>query len=192
MSDDVISDGRDTDNKTENQAGGSAASADMQPPMIVHAQYIRDLSVENPHAPLSLRNMTEAPFVNMSINVNARPIEDKDAGRTFHEVILSLSVTAKHGDQVSMIIELEYGLACTINDMPDSQLHPFLLIEVPHMMFPFVRQIVADLTAHAGFNPIYLAPFNFRALYLQRFAKARQGEEAEAPAPTVDVEEAAG
>lgn len=173
-----------TDKKDSEQ--NDKADKDMEhlrQPITVHAQYIKDLSVENPHAPLSLRSVNEHPVIEMSVNVNAREIEEKENDKKLHEVVLSVSVTAKQSDQVAMIIEMDYGLACTVHEIAKEQMHPFLLIEVPHMMFPFVRQIVADLTAHAGFSPLYLTPVNFRTLYMQRFAKGAT------PPPTEGEEE---
>jgi preprotein translocase subunit SecB len=161
--------------ETQATNGKTEDMGQMRQPIAVHAQYVKDLSVENPHAPLALREMKEAPSVEMSINVNVNEIEDKEAGRNFHEVVMSLRVVCSKEKQVLMIIEMEYGLACTIQDLPQDQIHPFLLIEVPHMMFPFVRQIVADVTGNAGFNPLYLTPVNFRNMYIQRFASQKPG-----------------
>jgi preprotein translocase subunit SecB len=133
-----------------------------QPPLIINAQYIKDLSFEVPNAPEIYREQTSSPDIPIGLDVGFRQL----APNTF-EVTLHLRVEAKYGDKVGFIIEIAYGCVASIN-VPQEHVHPILLIECPRMMFPFVRNIVCDLTRDGGFPPLMLTPVDFLALYQQR------------------------
>ncbi len=151
-------------------------------PMTVHAQYIRDLSFENPNAPLSLRAGQNAPEMDVNIGMDARKIEDKDIS-DLYEVILNVKAEALRGEDSVFVVELQYGVTVSLDDVPENQHHPLLLIEVPRIAFPFARQIIADATIQGGFPPLLLNPVDFHALYMQRFSEeieASQKAEAEA------------
>ncbi len=138
-------------------------------PITVHAQYIRDLSFENPHAPDALRASTGAPEINVNIGMDARDLEDKNT-KNLYEVALNIQATAKRGDDTIFIAELIYGITVEIGEsVPEEQHHPLLLIEIPRLAFPFARQIIATLTSQGGFPPLLVNPVDFHALYLERF-----------------------
>lgn len=147
-------------------------------PVTIHAQYIKDLSVENPHAPESLRMQGGEPIMNVEYSLEAKKIKgekDKDAASSnTYEVSLTTTLTAKNDNKTILIVELQYAILCTIGSMPEDSIKPFLMIEMPRMIFPYVRQIIANQTADAGFFPFYMVPVNFKALYMQKLQAEEQ------------------
>ncbi|HBH25989.1 MAG TPA: protein-export chaperone SecB [Rhodospirillaceae bacterium] len=145
--------------------------------VMVHAQYLRDLSFENPHAPQSLRGGAGAPEMDVKIGIDARQIPGDDPG--LHEVVLSLRAEATRGEQKMFIAEMTYGVAVGVGEgaVPEDKLHPLLHIEIPRMAFPFARQILADATVRGGYPPLLLQPVDFAALYHERFAKEGKQED---------------
>lgn len=141
-------------------------------PVQIHTQYVKDLSFENPNAPDTLRagqaGGQAGPKMDININLDVRPIEDKDI-KSLYEVVLTLSATAKRDDTTVFLAELQYGIVASLENVPEDQHHPVLLIEVPRMAFPFARQILADATAAGGYPPLLLNPVDFHAMYLDRF-----------------------
>ena len=135
-------------------------------PVVIHAQYIRDLSFENPNAPMPLQKSEGKPSIAVDFSMDARKLENSDIEDAF-EVVLYVSVKAAKGESVTFIAELEYGMMVSVQDVPEDKIHPLLLIEMPN--FPYVRQIISDVTANAGYMPFYLTPVNFKALYRKQF-----------------------
>ena len=155
--------------------------AEEAPPVAILAQYVRDISFENPNAPESLRAGQGAPEMDINIAMDARKLEDKDIPNLY-EVVLNARAEAKRGDKTVFIVEVLYGVTVSIGDViPQESHHPLLLIEMPRQIFPYVRQILSDLTTHGGYPPLLLNPVDFNALYLQRFGseieKARREAE---------------
>ncbi len=152
-------------------------------PVTILAQYVRDLSFENPSASDTLRDGKELPEMDLNIGMDARKIEDtKDQG--LYEVVLNVRAEAKKGDEALFIVELQYGATVSVGDeIPEESHHPFLLIEIPRLIFPFARQIIADTTINGGYPPLLLNPIDFHALYMQRFSEeidaARDGVKAD-------------
>lgn len=138
-------------------------------PVTIHAQYIRDISFENPQAPFALRADQPTPEMDVNIGMDAREIQD-DKMQNLYEVVLTLSAKAQRGDDTVFIAEVIYGVTVSIGDsVPQDQHHPMLLIEIPRFAFPFARQIMATLTSQGGYPPLMLNPVDFQALYLERF-----------------------
>lgn len=141
-------------------------------PVTIHAQYIKDLSFENPNAPGSLQANGERPSMDVNFSMDARKLESAaDKKSDLYEIVLGIQAAAMRGSQVDFLVELEYAVLVSAAELPEEQLHPLLLIEIPRQAFPFARQIIADLTQQAGYPPLLLAPVDFRAFYLQRFGK---------------------
>ena len=139
-------------------------------PITILAQYVRDLSFENPNTPDSLRAGQGAPEMNIHIGMDARKIEDATIPNLY-EVVLNARAEASRKDQPVFIAEILYGITVSINEkVPEENHHPLLLIEIPHQAFPHVRQILSDLTMQGGYPPLLLNPVDFHALYSQRFA----------------------
>eukprot|EP01037_Dinobryon_pediforme_P033328 gene33328-38721_t len=140
-----------------------------QPSMNVLAQYIKDLSFENPNAPNSLAAREGGPQLNINVNVGARPFS-----ATEFEVDLKLQARAVQGADVVFDVELLYSGLFRLQNVPEEHLHPFVMIECPRILFPFARQIVADVTRNGGCPPLLIDPIDFVALYNQNLAAQGQ------------------
>ena len=150
------------------EEGGGATEAGARPVFTVRAQYIKDLSFENPGAARPAAG-GEAPRVELSVSVNAREL-----GENAHEVALKLEVRASRGDDVAFIAELVYGGVFQVAGVTEGQLRPLIMIEGPRFLFPFARRVIADCTQEGGFPPLMLDPIDFAALF-QRSEHARRG-----------------
>ncbi|MDH3263145.1 MAG: protein-export chaperone SecB [Paracoccaceae bacterium] len=161
--------------------GGAAApeaQATQQPvKMQVLAQFIRDLSFENALAQKGIQGGEVTPEVQVQVSLDAR----KRTTEHQYEVVTKFRVISKNKvkDETLFLLELEYGGVFHVENLPEAQLHPFLLIECPRMLFPFVRRIVADITRDGGFPSVNLDSVDFLALYRQQLAQraAQQGPE---------------
>jgi preprotein translocase subunit SecB len=147
------------------QNGEDAASGG--PGIRILAQFIRDLSFENPRAPESLRATGVQPQIDIGVELNARARPDQ-----LFEVDIKFTASAKIEAESVFQIELIYGGLFQISGVPEDQIEPVLLIECPRFMFPFVRKVVADVTMEGGFPPFMLDPIEFGAIYAQRRAQA--------------------
>ena len=142
-------------------------------PIVVHAQYLKDVSFENPGTPASLRPGGGAPQMDVGINLEVKPISDERI-KSFYEVTIQLRVKALRDNAALFLAHVDYALSVSLADIPEAQHHPVLLIEVPKLGFPFARQILADLVQNGGFPPLLLTPVDFGAMYLEQFAKQQQ------------------
>ena len=152
----------------EPTANGAQEAAAPQMKMNVLAQFIRDMSFENILAQKGAGGEMQ-PDVQVQVNLDAR----KRSQEHQFEVVMKLKIDSKaksSGDQM-FLFELEYGGVFHIENVPDEQLHPFLLIECPRMLFPFVRRIVADVTRDGGFPPLNLETIDFVTLYRNEIAR---------------------
>lgn len=154
------------------QAGEQAAA---RPFMALEAQYVKDLSFENPRAPQSLVPTDKRPDIHLAVDVQAKTLKDNS-----YEVALHLKVDAKSGDDSMFIVDLVYAGVATLANVEPQTLQPVLMIEAPRQLFPFARRIVSDAARDGGFPPLMLAPIDFVALYRrgleQQKAKAEAGE----------------
>ena len=152
-------------------------------PITVHAQYIKDVSFENPNAPQSLMVSAGKPDMQMNINVGLRDIQDAGMPGGF-EVSLRMRAAAKHGEKTAFIVEVEYAASVTVGEgVPQEAVHPLLMIEVPRLLFPFARQLISALSQQGGYPALMIAPVDFQALYMQKFAKEIMESEAQKNAP---------
>ncbi len=152
---------------TDNNEQAPLQATDL--PVTVHAQYVRDISFENPSAPNSLRAGLSNPEMDVNVSMDAREIED-DEIKNMYEVALTISATAKRDDKTFFVAEVIYGITVSIGDVvPENQHHPILFIEIPRLAFPFARQIMATVTQQGGYPPVLLNPVDFQALYMERF-----------------------
>jgi preprotein translocase subunit SecB len=145
------------------------ADAQAGPGIRVLAQFIRDLSFENPRAPESLRGGAAQPQIDLGVEMNARSREDG-----FYEVDLKLSAKANREDGPIFVVELLYGGVFQIAGVTAEDMEPVLLIECPRYLFPFARRIIADVTSDGGYPPFLLDPIDFAAVYQARRAEAGQ------------------
>ena len=149
-------------------------------PLIMHGQYIKDLSFENPRAPQSLIEQTQ-PQLTLNVQVTNRQFDTK----TF-EVALTIEASAKTPkDEPLFMLELVYAGTVTLGEVPQEAVGPLLFIETPRLLFPFARAVVANATREAGFPPLNIAPVDFVALYRQQLeAQRRQDAGRRRPAPS--------
>jgi preprotein translocase subunit SecB len=137
-------------------------------------QYVKDLSFENPGAPMTL---TARPQIDLGVDLQARRL-DPDR----YEVELKLRVSAKAEEKTVFLLELVYGGLFFIQGAPEELLQPILLIEGPHLLFPFARRIVADVIRDGGMPPLMIEPIDFAALY-----RAKTGQQQPFPIPPQPV-----
>ncbi len=163
-----------------NGNNGAAQPEAPQVRMQVLGQYVRDLSFENIVAQKGITNAEVQPDIQVQVSLDAR----KRSVENQYEVINKFKVTSKNkADQSPLfLLELDYGAVFHIEGVPEEQLHPFLLIECPRMVFPFIRRIVSDVTRDGGFPPLNIDTVDYLSLYRQELARRAQ---AQAQAPQV-------
>jgi preprotein translocase subunit SecB len=127
--------------------------------LIVNAQYVKDLSFENPRAPQSLIQPTTQPSVDINVDVKAQNL-----GPNVFEVILTINATARMQDEPVFLVELAYGAVVTAANVPPEMLAPLILVETPRMVFPFARAVIANATRDGGFPPLLINPIDFAEL----------------------------
>ena len=152
---------------------------DIVPPkMNILAQYVRDLSFENILAQKGVDGELN-PEIQVNVNIDAKK---RTTDKQF-DVIVKLRVDSKskNTDNVLFVLELDYGGVFQIENIPDDQLHPYLLIECPRMLFPFLRRIVSDITRDGGFPPLNLENIDFLKLYRQEIERRKQENEKATP-----------
>ena len=147
----------------QGNGGVSAPPQGTQAQIRVIAQYIKDLSFENPNVRKLLGSPGEAPNLRVEVNVNATKIADKA-----FESAIQLKAEATNNLGTIYDLELAYAGMFHIESMAEAALEPFLLINCPALLFPFARRLVADLTREGGFPPLLLDPIDFGDLYLKR------------------------
>ncbi len=154
---------------------GAAPQVRMQ----VMAQYVKDMSFENMVAQKGLTSSEVQPDIQVAVSLDAR----KRAQENHYDVTTKFKVTNKNktNGETLFLMELEYGGVFLIENVPDEQLHPFLMIECPRMLFPYVRRIISDVTRDGGFPPLNIEAVDFLALYRQEVARRAQAQAAAAP-----------
>lgn len=152
--------------------GAAAPQIKMQ----VLAQFIKDLSFENAVAQKGVSGDVQ-PDIQVQVNLDAKKRNDDNQ----YEVVTKLNIISKNktGGEPLFLLELEYGGIFQIENVPEDQLHPYLLIECPRMLFPYVRRIVGDITRDGGFPPLNLENIDFLALYRSELARRAEAEKAE-------------
>ncbi len=154
-------------------AGAATAGAQAAPAIGLLTQYITDLSFESPEAPDSIIKGSGAPQISISIN---NQVKKRDDG-TF-TVELVLNAKAERESKLLFNVELTYCGLFNIQNVPEAQLAPVLMIECPRLLFPFARQVLAQVTQSGGFPPIMMEPVDFAAIYRQNLeAMAKQSNE---------------
>ena len=144
---------------------------DDQPQAATIAQYVKDLSVENPNAPTVFQWGVQ-PQLDVQFNIAVNKVADE-----VHEVVLKIEVSAKSEQGTHFVVDLAYGGVFAFRNLPEEALPPFLLVEAPRLLFPFARQIVADAVQNTGFPPLLLDPIDFGAAYMTQVEEANAGAE---------------
>jgi preprotein translocase subunit SecB len=145
--------------------------------LVVNAQYIKDLSFENPRAPQSLMQQAAPPAVEINVDVKAQNL-----GPDTFEVVLTINASAKVQDDPLFLLELTYGAIVTVRNTPQDALPMLVLVEVPRLIFPFARNIVAEATRDGGFPPLMINPIDFAELLRRNRATQDQPAPAVSPA----------
>ncbi len=134
-------------------------------PLVIHGQYVKDLSFEAPNVPTIFQEIQHAPTVSIHVDIETRELEHN----TF-EVTLSYQIKSMIEDKVAFILELMYAAVASVN-VPQEHVQPMVMIEVPRLLFPFTRSIVAEISRDSGFPPLIMAPIDFVSRYSQQLEK---------------------
>jgi preprotein translocase subunit SecB len=143
------------------QSSAPLPAADPAQPqhLLINAQYVKDLSFENPRAPQSLMQPAAQPEVAINVDVKAQNL-----GPEVYEVVLTVTVNAHAQDTPIFIVELAYAAVVTVKNIPEAMLPAVLLVETPRLIFPFARAIIAEATRDGGFPPLMINPVDFAEL----------------------------
>ena len=159
-------------------AAPSPEAQGTEPQVAALAQYIKDLSVENPSAP-TVYQWQEAPQLDVQFNINVTKVADD-----VQEVVLKIDASARSASGVHFVIDLSYGGLFALRNIPEDSLAPFLLVEAPRLLFPFARQVIASATQDMGFPPLMLDPIDFAGIFMAQMQQQQPGDEPQAE-PTV-------
>lgn len=165
-----------------NGQNGAAGDATTQPVrMQILGQFVRDLSFENAVAQKGLQLNEVTPEIQVQVNLDGRR---RQADHQY-EIISKFKVTSRNKEDgaILFLCELDYAGIFHIEGVPENQLHPFLMIECPRMLFPFVRRIISDVTRDGGFAAFNMDPIDFVALYRQELARRAQDQPAAVDPP---------
>ena len=149
--------------------GNGAGDGGFQPQVSILAQYVKDLSVENPSAP-QVYSWQVQPNLDVQFNLNVQ-----GAGENVHEVSLKFDISARSDNGTHFVVDLTYSGLFAIQGVPQEALSPFLLIEAPRLLFPFARQVISDAVSNTGFPPLMLDPIDFASAYMAQLEAAQQG-----------------
>jgi preprotein translocase subunit SecB len=148
------------------------------PQLIMNAQYVKDLSFENPHAPQSLMPQAQSPEIKLDVRVDA-----KNLAPDAFEVTLALTARASRKEDLVFLVELTYAGVVTLQNVPREHAQFFVLVETPRLLFPFARAILADATRDGGFPPLFIQPIDFAELLRRQQAQPAPVPPALAGAP---------
>jgi preprotein translocase subunit SecB len=164
--------------------GNGSGEANEGPQAATLAQYVKDLSIENPNSP-QVYQWQEQPRVDVQFNIDVARVSDE-----VHEVVIKLDVSARSDSGVQFLVELAYAGLFGLRNFPEEAMGPFLLVEAPRLLFPFARQIIADATQNTGFPPLLLDGIDFGAAYIAQL-QAQQaqggGEDSESAGPSEET-----
>ncbi len=135
---------------------------DSAPAIGLISQYVKDLSFENPSAPVVFQ-WTSQPQVDIQFNIGTQQV-----GEDVHESVLKIDITATHPEGKAFIVDLSYAGLFGIRNVPEDQIQAFMLAEAPRILFPFARRVVADAVRDGGFAPLLLDPIDFAGMYVQQ------------------------
>ena len=148
-------------------------SEQQAPVFAIEKIYVKDLSLEIPHAPQIFLER-ETPQIDIQLHTEGKPVAEN-----VYEVILTVTVTAKFSEKTLFLVEVAEAGIFQIQNVPESDIEPILGITCPNILFPYARETVSDVVTRAGFLPVILSPMSFEALYQQRM-QAQAGQEEKA------------
>ena len=150
-----------------------APKQDSQSQFAIQKIYVKDLSFETPNSPQVFLDKWE-PDVSLQLSNNATVLNDNT-----HEVVLSLTVTAKVKDKTAYLVEVQQAGIFSIEGYDKAQLAAVIGSYCPHILFPYAREAVSDLVTRGGFPQLLLAPINFDALYRQHLEQGNAAQTGE-------------
>ena len=144
--------------------------------LIVHAQYVKDFSFENPNAPKVFTDNLGQPDVEISVSVSAKLV-----GESQYEVVLNLGAKAVVGETPMFLVDLTYAGLVSPQGVTGDDINPLIMIEAPRLLFPFARALISDATRDGGFMPLNIQPVDFVAVYKHNLER-QAASSAEQPA----------
>lgn len=142
---------------------------------IIQKIYTKDISFETPNSPAIFTQKWE-PEINVELGTNGKPVSDG-----VHEVVLSVTVTAKIADKTAFLVEVKQAGVFAITGFPEQEMAAMVGSYCPNALFPYAREVISDLVTKGGFPQLLLAPVNFDALYAQHMEQVKK----QSPAPAV-------
>lgn len=142
-----------------------------EPSIQIVTQYVKDISFENPHAPESLVSGWPAPETSVQISLGQLAVNDNSFESSIH---LRIEAKNKKDGRMAFIIDLHYGALVTLSNIPKENHSAVLMVEVPKLLFPFVRELVASVTSKGGYPPLYLAPVSFETIYMNEVKRLQE------------------
>ena len=133
----------------------------------VEAQYVKDLSFENPEAPASLTKTKSTPQIDLSLDIEVHRLSEEEV----YEVVLNISAKALVEGSTLFVIELKYAGIFTLRNFDEAQKSMMLAVYAPSILFPFARKIIADATQSGGFQPLMVDPIDFASLYEKKLSQ---------------------
>lgn len=142
----------------------AAAEQNQQTLFNIEKLYVKDLSLEIPHAP-GIFLEQENPQIDLQLHTSATPVEEG-----IFEVTVTVTVTAKlaEKDKVMFLVEAKQAGIFQLRNIPQEEMEPVLAVVCPNILYPYLREVVSDVVVRAGFAPVILSPINFDALYQQQ------------------------
>jgi preprotein translocase subunit SecB len=162
----------------ETTNGETSPGTDGQRQLAINAQYVKDLSFENPRAPHSLLQAPQgvAPDLQVGVDVKAQGLAPD-----VYEVVMTLKVETRMQNEVMFVAELAYGAVVSLINTPPEDVPVALMVETPRIIFPYVRSIISDVTRDGGYTPLMMSPIDFADIYRRRIAEQQQQQPAGGP-----------
>ena len=151
--------------------GGLAPGTESRRQLAINAQYVKDLSFENPRAPHSLLQPPQgvAPELQVGVDVKAQGL-----AADVYEVVMTLKVETRMQNEVMFVAELAYGAVVSLLNTPQEEVPIALMVEAPRLLFPYVRNIISEVTRDGGYTPLMMSPIDFAEIYRRRIAEQQQ------------------
>jgi preprotein translocase subunit SecB len=155
--------------------GAAPEAATDAPVFTIERIYVKDLSLENPSSPKSFL-LQESPQIEVSLQTRGEPV-----GEGIFESVLTVTVTAKVGEQTIFLVEVAQAGIFQIRNVPEQDMQPILGVHCPSILFPYARENVSNAIIRAGYPPVHLAPINFDALYAQQLQQMQAAQTPQSP-----------
>jgi len=158
----------------QDAAAPAAGQPAEQPKLVMHSQFLQDLSFENPAGSTVFTKTDLKPQVKLNMNVDTKKL-----GETTYEVALKMTGDASQDDERCFLVEIDYRGVFSLTNAEEGIVQPVLLVEGPRMLFPFARRIIADAVRDGGFPPLMVEPVDFLKVFRQRMLQRQKQAEGE-------------